>query len=424
MISSKEIKSIIDRVIAGNGTDADLGLLQKAVLAGDVDIDGKRNVSSLGHMSRNIIFTGDIIFEHEYSSESLDKLHNEIFPVLPGILPPFPHTVFVGRDEAVSEVKQKLGVTSAKPEVSQIIVHGFPGIGKTTLVSFLSRDHDVARAYPDGILWTSLDQKPGIISIMAGWGRFLGKDNLLENHSKSKVAEQILSLLRNKRMLLIVDDVWEEEHGNLFQRTQAQNCGLIFTTRKGRVAEELAQTEAEIYPLPLFTEEASMKLMRKLAPKVVVEYAEKCRELVNELEHLPLAIHVAAKLLRRRLKKGLSVENLIEEIKEGSRLLEEKAPLDRTEEDGRPTVQALLKKSTDMLSSEMRRHFANLGAFPEKPATFNERAMKFVLNVDDAEPIIEELMDHGLLELTENNRFYMHALLSDHARALRESEFS
>jgi hypothetical protein len=411
-------------VIAGIGSDSDRRLLQKAVLAGEVVIEGERNVSSLGHMTGNIIFTGDIIIEQKYSRASLDKLHQEIFPVLPGVLPPFPHTVFVGRDEDVSDVKRKFGVMCGKPEVSQLIVYGLPGIGKTTLVSVLSRDPDIARAYPDGILWTSLDQKPSIITIMAEWGKFLGRHDLLRHTSKNQVAEQILSLLHNKRMLLIVDDVWEEEHGNFFRRAQAQGCGLIFTTRHEKIAENLSEIDDEIYHLPLFTEEASIKLMQILAPKVVAQYAGKCRELVNELEYLPLAIHVAAKLLRRRLKKGWGIENLIEEIKEGSRLLKEKAPINRTEEDGRPTVQALLKKSTDMLSPEMRRHFANLGAFLEKPATFDERAMKFVLEVDDAEPVIEELTSHGLLELTENNRFYLHALLSSHARLLRETEFS
>ena len=220
-------------------------------------------------------------------------------------------------------------------------------------------------------------------------------------------------------MLLIVDDVWDDGHGASFQRAQAKNCGLLFTTRLEKVAQELAQTEEEIYVLPVLTEEDSLKLMSILAPKVVSQYADDCRQLINDLEGLPLAIHVAAKLLRREQKFGWGIKDLIDEIRDGAKILKSKAPVDRAENGEIPTVQALFKKSTDMLSEEMREHFAAFGAFPPKPATFDEQAVKFVLDVKDAKPIIRELVDHGLLEIDENQqRYQMHALLRAHARSL------
>ena len=297
-------------------------------------------------------------------------------------------------------------------------MRGVPGVGKTTLVSVLARDHDIKRAYPDGVLWTSLEQKPGIVSIMAGWGRYLGRQDLLAIPSPDEIALQISALLQNKRMLLIVDDVWDAGHGSSFQKAQAKDCGLLFTTRLEKVAEGLIHTDDEIFALPVFTEEDSLKLMRILAPEVVSQYPEKSRELINELERLPLAIHVAARLLRREMKIGWGIEDLIEEIKDGAKILESEAPSDRAENGEIPTVQALLRKSTDMLSEQMREYFASLGAFPAKPATFDEQAVKFVLDVEDAKPIIRELIDHGLLEIDENRRFQMHALLRAHARSL------
>lgn len=419
MTNPENIKSAIERLIGGKGTDDDRRILQAAYLAGQVvNVDGERNVAAGGDLVGNVIITGDITLKNEYSLESLNKLQTEIFSPPPGIVPPFPHLVFVGRDTAVSEVKKKLGVIAENPALPQIIVRGLPGVGKTTLVSVLARDLDIARAYPDGILWTSLEQKPGIVSIMASWGRFLGRQDLLAIPSPDDVALQIAALLHNKRMLLIVDDVWDVGHGASFQKTQAKNCGLLFTTRLDKVAEGLAQTDDEIYALPVLTEEDSLKLMRILAPRVVGEYEDKCRELINDLERLPLAIQVAARLLRREIKKGWGIEDLIEEIKEGAKILEAEAPSDRAENGEIPTVQALLRKSTDMLSEEMREYFASLGAFPAKPATFDEQAIAFVLDVKNAKPIISELIDYGLLEIDENRRYQMHALLRAHARSL------
>lgn len=419
MTTPKDIKSAIERLIVGSGTDNDRRLLQSAYLAGNiVNVDGERNIGAGGDLIGNIIITGDVSLNNEYSLENLDKLQTEIFSPPPGIVPPFPHLVFVGRDTAVSDVKKKLGVTAENPALPQLIVRGLPGVGKTTLVSVLARDLDIARAYPDGVLWTSLEQKPGIVSIMAGWGRFLGRQDLLAIPSPDEVALQISALLHKKRMLLIVDDVWDIGHGASFQKVQAKNCGLLFTTRLEKVADGLAQTDDEIYALPVLTEEDSVKLMRILAPKVVSQYENKCRELINDLERLPLAIQVAARLLRREIKRGWGIEDLIEEIKEGAKILEAQAPPDRAENGEIPTVQALLRKSTDMLSEEMREYFACLGAFPAKPATFDEPAIRFVLDVEDAKPIIRELVDYGLLEIDENRRYQMHALLRTHARSL------
>jgi len=79
----------------------------------------------------------------------------------------------------------------------------------------------------------------------------------------------------------------------------------------------------------------------------------------------------------------------------------------------------LLKNSTDRLDEQTRECFAYLGAFAPKPATFDINAMKFVWQVEDARPIVRELVNRGLLEPV-GGRFQMHALLVAHARSLCE----
>jgi hypothetical protein len=421
MSSANDLKASLDRLVSATGTEEDRGLIQRALLAGQiVYATGERNVAIGGDASGTVIITGDqneIRFDLPESAYA--ALRDRIFPAPQGIPPPFPELIFVGREEALQEVKTRVGINGGSaPPSKTSIVRGWPGVGKTTLVSVLSRDPDVARAYPDGVLWASLDQKPALMSILAGWGRALGRDDLLRVPTPEEAVEQLATTLQRKRMLLIVDDVWESAHGALFQQTRGADCALLITTRKSEIANLLAQTEDAVYNLPVLTEVDALKLMRILAPTVVDSYENDCLNLVRSLECLPLALHVAARLLRAESKFDWGVADLLKEITDGAAVIKAEAPADRVEGEHIPTVTALLKKSTDVLDEHTRDCFAYLGAFAPKPATFDVAAMKAVWQVDDPKPAVRELVNHGLLEPVGSGRFQMHALLVKHARSL------
>jgi hypothetical protein len=193
---------------------------------------------------------------------------------------------------------------------------------------------------------------------------------------------------------------------------------LLFTTRITDVAEFLAPSEDSIYALPTLDPEDALKLMGILAPSVVQAHPDDIRQLVLDLECLPLALHVAARLLRVQSKRGLEVARLIDEIRSGGKLIAAEAPADREEQGKIPTVTALLSKSTDVLDPSSREYFACLGVFPDKPATFDINALKSVWELDDPEPVVNELVGRGLLEPAPGGRFQLHALLKAHALSL------
>ena len=422
MIEPNELKAALERLISGGATDDDRRSVQSALLAGRiVHATGERGVGIGGDATGAVIITGDVKLQLPLPQEAYEAFRKKLFPAPQGIPPPFPDLIFIGREEAVHEVKSILGTShGAATRQRTAIVRGWPGVGKTTLVSVLARDPDVARTYPDGVLWTSLEQKPALISILAGWGRALGREDLLRAPSPERAAEQVRELLEQKRMLLIVDDVWEASHGALFIGVRGHDCGLLFTTRLTEVAEVLAldSLDEQIYKLGALTVEDAMKLMLILAPTVVGQYPNECRELVNDLERLPLALHVAARLLTVESKYGWGVSDLLRDIRSGAAIIAAEAPADRIDSGRIPTVSALLKKSTDMLDEHTRESFAYLGAFAPKPATFDSQAMKAVWQVEDARPTIRELVGRGLLEPAGADRFQMHALLVAHARSL------
>jgi hypothetical protein len=297
-------------------------------------------------------------------------------------------------------------------------------VGKTTLASALAYDESVAKAFPDGVLWVSLGQNPNVLSELATWGRALGTDDLLHARTVEEASSQLRAMLRNKCLFLIIDDVWEAKHAVSFM-VGGRNCATLVTTRVNQVANELAPTPNDIYRLNELTEDKALELLHALAPTVVSAHPNESRELVKELEGLPLAIQVAGHMLNVEASYGFGVTDLIGKLREGAKLLEAKAPTDRTDlaNETTPTIAVLLQRSTDRLDQLTRDCFAYLGAFASKPATFDLAAMKAVWQVEDPKPIARTLVDRGLLEPVPTlGRFQMHVVLVMHARSLLTGE--
>ncbi|HYJ89017.1 MAG TPA: hypothetical protein VEW46_23325, partial [Pyrinomonadaceae bacterium] len=214
-------------------------------------------------------------------------------------------------------------------------------------------------------------------------------------------------------------DVWETGHAAAFTDAAGEHCSVMITTRLTKVAEALTLDETQTYNLPVLTEEFALMVLRILMPDVVAENESDCLELVRDLECLPLALHVAAGLLRSEARLGWGVSELIEKIRKGTEIINKEAPRDRIEKDGViPSVSSLLHRSTDVLDEPIREYFTFLGAFAPKPATFDLTSLQVVWQIDDPKPIVRQLVGHGLLEHVGRGRFQMHRILVDHARSL------
>ena len=346
-------------------------------------------------------------------------------------VPPLP-SLIIGREDALHDLKIRLGIsatTTDRPAASlQVLtaMRGWPGVGKTTIAAKLAHDPDITKAFPDGVLWISLGPdmvSDKILSLLASWGRALGANELLRAHTVEEASAQLAALLRNKRYLLVVDDVWEAAHARPFC-VGGLGCVHLITTRESSVAQALAPTPDAVYNLLVLSEEKSLELLRILAPTVVAQYPDPVRELVRVLEGLPLALQVAGRLLNTELEYGFGVLELLDELQAGAKLLEARAPADRTDltTQTTPTIAALLQKSTERLNRHVRDCFALLGVFAPKPATFDLAAIQAVWEVlgqEDPKPVVKQLMDRGLLEYIPTlNRYQMHALLVLHAKSL------
>ena len=419
------LKLALEELIDDKPNDEKSRLLRRAILDGSLILEQSADVAQDAiriYESAKAVGTGKAL-RAELDPTTYQRVQEQIFPPPPGLGPPLPGLIVIGREDSLSTVKTLLQNPSpAGSELNLTVVRGWPGVGKTTLVGVLGRDPEVLKAFPDGVLWTALERKPELMTKLADWGRALGTDDLLRTPTVEEAIIKLAGLLRHRRMLLIVDDIWEASDAVPFLRTAAQTkCAMLATTRLTAVAGDLSPSEERIHVLPVLTEANSIILLRYLAPAPVDEHPDECRELVRDLGYLPLALHVAGKLLKTEAKLGLNVVDLIAEIRQGAEFLEEAAPLDyKTDGSTLPTVQALLKKSTDSLDEFTRDCFAYLGPFAPKPATFDAAAMKAVWEVEDPVPTIRKLVAHGLLEPVGARRFQMHELLVKHAKSLLE----
>jgi hypothetical protein len=348
-----------------------------------------------------------------------------------GIAPPVPR-LFIGREQCLRELKQRLGVAGGKTGRAEMqpvtIIRGTPGVGKTTSAAALAHDGEVKQAFPDGIVWTSLGQNPEVLSKLALWGRVFGSEDLLHAATQDDAITQIRNLLKNKRALLIADDVWEALHGEPFLRARGEKCAVILTTRMSFAASGLTDNApGAIYHLPELTEQHALELLNAVAPEVCSKFPKQTGQLVKRLGGLPLLILVAGRLLNLGYHRGWRVSDLFAELCDrpsgSSKLLDSSVPSDRMDlaASETTTVTALLKTSTDHLDERTRKYFARLGSFPA-PATFDLEDMQVtwqLSNPRDAEAIANTLIDHGLVEPLGDGRFQMHALLVMYAKSLQ-----
>jgi len=411
---AQEWAELVRRVLSGAATPADAEAVQSGVIDGRLLFtSSEQSVESKGDIVRSVILVGNQRVQIGLGDDRLENLRQKLFSKVPGLPPPFPSLLFVGREADMGQIRERL-IRPAGHNL--LIVRGWPGIGKTTVVSALGRDRRLMEHFPDGVLWTALGPSPSLLSAMAAWGSALGTDSILRAPTIKSATDELALLLESKKMLLLVDDVFDAAHLAQFLAARGPQCMVAATTREPQVAESFTSNRCFIHELPLLDEDYAVELFQAIAPEVAQQYPSESRELVRALERLPLAIHVAARLLSAELKYGWGIRDLIEEI--GSKVVEAQATDDRVESGAIPTVSAILRKSTDRLSPEMRDYFAFLGVFAPKPATFDLAAMSAVWEREAPKPIARELVRRGLLERIGEGRFQMHALLVAHAHGM------
>ncbi|MCT9933804.1 NB-ARC domain-containing protein, partial [Planotetraspora sp. A-T 1434] len=350
--------------------------------------------------------------------------HNTVTIVLNGeprtvpfLAPPPAAHPFIGRDEVVAAVRERLlaGGTTALSALN-----GLPGVGKTALAVVLAHDPAMLSRYADGVLWAGLGRTPDVVASLAAWGAALGvaAQDVPAPAGVEEWARAVHAAIGLRRMLLVVDDAWTAEAALAF-RLGGPNCARLLTTRVPEVAARFAgDAVCRISEL----EEADGLLLLEALAGTAEDERDAMRELVRLAGGLPLALTLMGGYLRVRTAGGRRerLRRAIEELgtaRERLRLAQPQSPIER-----HPSLPlhvplsllAVLEVSAARLRPSARRTLTALGCFPSKPSTFSTAAALAVGG--GTEDDLDELSDAGLVEASGADRHTLHQTVSDYAR--------
>jgi hypothetical protein len=293
---------------------------------------------------------------------------------------------------------------------------------KTVLASSLAHDADVHVRFADGILWASLGQTPDLLPLLDSWVKEL-KDYDYKPTTIETASMHLRTLLYDKKMLLVVDDVWSPEHAEPF-RVGGAGCQILVTTREAKLSG------ASRYELDVMTEAEALDLLARSLPEPL-NRAEQAQALAlaKEVGYLPLALQLAA----GQIEDGVSWSDLLHDLRAEVARLETLDARNATAVDEtqrrKYSLLASFNLSLRQLTPDQLQQFAWLGVLPEdvlltQPMT----AILWEVTLRQAGAILRTMKSKALLlsgpKQGEQQTFRLHDLMHDCAQRLLTSSLA
>ncbi|KAM4091893.1 hypothetical protein ACJW30_09G170900 [Castanea mollissima] len=209
----------------------------------------------------------------------------------------------IGRNDDREKIIHLLMEQDAGRNVSVIPIVGIGGLGKTTLAKLVYNDERVARHFQLR-KWVCVsedfDVKSLIIEILKS-----PDSSINENLSIDQLQILLRELLKDKKFLLVLDDVCNDDHNKWIELESlllggCKGSKIIVTTRKSSVATIMGTVAT--YKLKGLSHEYCLSLFKKLAFKEGEEnqypkLLEIGEEIVEKCKGVPLAVRTLAGIL-------------------------------------------------------------------------------------------------------------------------------
>ncbi|XP_057781441.1 putative disease resistance protein RGA3 isoform X2 [Salvia miltiorrhiza] len=225
--------------------------------------------------------------------------------------------IFIGRDDAVSEIVEMLTntITTDERAVSIISIVGMGGLGKTTLTRKVFNHLKDENQF--GLhIWVHVSRNFDAITLLKTILKNLTPCQV-ENASKEDILAKLKEALEDKTYLLVLDDVWNEDTSkwedfinSLLGVSFVKGNAIVVTTRSMTVTSIV--NPLHTYELKGLSEEECWSIIKEKTfgkEDVPSEFEAIGRKIAIRCQGLPLAANVVGGVLRiKSEEKWLSVE--------------------------------------------------------------------------------------------------------------------
>ena len=217
--------------------------------------------------------------------------------IISGDLPDFP-AHFQPRPAAMTSIAHEVLLDLESPASitgpeRAVFIHGMGGTGKSVLAAAFARSTTTRRSFADGVVWLSASPEMEPLDLLRRCGQLIsGAPQSYPNESTATT--ELRKLLAERRVLLVLDNIWNVEQVEHLLGSLDVNTRVLATTRDAGLATGLGARAVEIREL---SEDAALQQLADWVHLAVDKLPAVAADLARECGYLPFALALNGAML-------------------------------------------------------------------------------------------------------------------------------